>query len=82
LKPSTERINNAALAWTEAVTRAADTGVPDDVYARTAEQFTENELLDLTFAVIAINSCNRPAISSRAKVGTYHPKPKEKAPKG
>jgi len=61
----------AALAWTEAVTRVADTGVPDAVYEATRRQFGEEELVALTWAVIAINGWNRLAVSSRQTVGTY-----------
>jgi AhpD family alkylhydroperoxidase len=63
----------AALAWTEAVTRVADTHVPDDVYDEVRPQFTEDELLALTFEVVVINAWNRLAISSRAVAGTYPP---------
>src|SRR5215213_9199778 len=49
----------AALEWTEAVTRVADTHVPDDVHERVARYFDEAELVALTFAVIVINSWNR-----------------------
>ena len=55
----------AALEWTEAVTRVADTHVPDEVYDRVAAQFDEAELVALTFAVIVINSWNRLSISFR-----------------
>src|SRR6476646_5094837 len=55
----------AALAWTEAVTRIGG-GVPDDLYAGTREQFSEKELVDLTWAVAAINAWNRVAISFRS----------------
>ena len=61
----------AALAWTEAVTRVADTRVPDDVYEDVRPHFTEEELLSLTFEVIVINGWNRLAIASRAVAGTY-----------
>ena len=64
----------AALEWTEALTRVADTHVPDDVHARVAAQFDEAELVALTFAVVVINSWNRLAISFRAPAGTYQPK--------
>lgn len=64
----------AALAWTEAVTRVADSHVPDNVHARAAQQFNERELLDLTLAITAINSWNRLAISSRVEAGSYRPK--------
>jgi AhpD family alkylhydroperoxidase len=63
----------AALEWTEALTRVADTHVPDEVYTIAREQFDESQLVALTFAVIVINSWNRLAISSRAPVGTYQP---------
>ena len=49
----------AALAWTEAVTLVADTHVPDDVYETVRAEFSEQELVDLTMAVVAINGWNR-----------------------
>jgi AhpD family alkylhydroperoxidase len=63
----------AALAWTEAVTRIGG-GVPDDLYAETRGQFSEKELVDLTWAVAAINAWNRVAISFRSVPGSYRPK--------
>ena len=64
----------AALAWTEAVTLVADTRVPDDVYDHVRQQFNEEELVALTFAVIVINSWNRLNVSFRPVVGDYQPK--------
>ena len=63
----------AALAWTEAVTLVADGHVPDEVYESVRQQFTEQELVDLTVAVVAINGWNRFAISFRTVPGTYQP---------
>lgn len=63
----------AALAWTEAVTLVSESHVPDDVYAQARDHFTEKELVDLTLAIIAINSWNRLAISFRTLAGTYQP---------
>ena len=63
----------AALEWTEAVTRVADTQVPDDVYERVSAHFDESELVALTFAVVVINSWNRLSISFRPVVGSYQP---------
>lgn len=60
-----------ALAWTEAVTFVADGHVPDDVYEQAREQFSEQELVDLTLAIAAINSWNRLAIAFRTEAGTY-----------
>ena len=56
----------AALAWTEALTLVADGHVPDNVFEQVKRQFSEKEIVDLTAAVIAINSWNRIAISFRA----------------
>jgi alkylhydroperoxidase family enzyme len=47
--------------------------VPDEAYAAAREHFSEQELVSLTFAVIAINGWNRLAVSFRAPVGTYQP---------
>jgi AhpD family alkylhydroperoxidase len=63
----------AALEWTEAVTRVAETHVPDEVYERAARQFKEAELVALTFAIVVINGWNRLAVSFRAPAGTYQP---------
>jgi AhpD family alkylhydroperoxidase len=63
----------AALQWTEAVTRVADTQVPDDVYQSVRQHFTEVELVALTFALVAINGWNRLAISFRVPAGSYQP---------
>jgi AhpD family alkylhydroperoxidase len=63
----------AALALTEAVTRIADAHVGDDVYAEAANHFDDKELVDLTLAVIAINSWNRLAITFQAPFGDYQP---------
>ena len=63
----------AALAWTEAVTRIGGGHVPDELYAATREHFTEEELVDLTLAVVAINGWNRLAIAFRSPAGSYRP---------
>ncbi len=63
----------AALAWTEAVTLVGTSGVSDNVYQVARSQFGEEELVDLTMAIIAINSWNRLAVSFRALAGTYQP---------
>ncbi len=55
----------AALAWTEAVTLVADTHVPDDVYETVRAEFSEQELVDLTMAVVAINGWNRLMVAFR-----------------
>ena len=67
----------AALAWTEAVTRVAETHVPDEVYEEVRRHFSEKELADLTVAVATINAWNRLAIAARTTPGTYQPVNKE-----
>jgi AhpD family alkylhydroperoxidase len=61
----------AALAWTEAVTLVADTQVPDDVYEEARKQFTEEELVNLTLALVAINGANRLNIAFRTVAGSH-----------
>jgi alkylhydroperoxidase family enzyme len=61
----------AALAWTEAVTLLADSQVPDDVYEEARKAFSEEELVNLTMAVIAINGANRLNVAFRTVPGSY-----------
>ena len=49
----------AALAWTEALTRNADTHVDDAQYDAVREHFSEEEMIDLTWAILSINTWNR-----------------------
>jgi AhpD family alkylhydroperoxidase len=72
----TER-ERAALAWTEAVTRVADTHVPDSVYEEVRKHFSEKELADLTLAIATINAWNRLSIAARVVPGTYQPAKRE-----
>ena len=63
----------AALEWTEAVTLVSDSHVPDDVFERVSAQFSEPELVALTFGVVVINCWNRLSIAFRPPVGSYQP---------
>lgn len=63
----------AALAWTEAVTLVSKSHVPDKVYEVVRKYFTEKEIVELTMAIIAINSWNRLSISMGHVAGTYQP---------
>jgi len=60
----------AALAWTEALTRIAPEGISDAAYAEAREQFTEQELSDLTWRVAAINGWNRLNVAFRNAPGS------------
>jgi AhpD family alkylhydroperoxidase len=55
----------AALEWTEAVTRVSQDHVPDAVWEAVKPHFSDEEIVDLTLLVSAINSWNRFAISFR-----------------
>jgi AhpD family alkylhydroperoxidase len=61
----------AALAWTEAVTLVADTQVPDDVYEQALKAFSEEELVNLTMAIVAINGANRLNVAFRTVPGSH-----------
>jgi AhpD family alkylhydroperoxidase len=63
----------AALEWTEALTLVAESHVPDEVYDRVREQFSEEELIHLSLAVVAINGWNRMNIAARTVPGDYVP---------
>lgn len=62
----TER-ERAALALAEAITEVAD-GVPDDVYARAAEAFTDRELGQVIAMAVTINAWNRINVTVRTAV--------------
>lgn len=61
----------AALAWTEAVTLIAESQVPDDVYDEARKQFSAEELVNLTMALVAINGANRLNIAFRTVPGSH-----------
>jgi len=65
----------AALAWTESLTRIAETHAPDDAYDEVRRHFSERELIDLSIAVAMINAWNRLSIGFRA----VHPADRKKA---
>lgn len=63
----------AALAWTEALTLISQNEVSDELYQTTRNHFSEQEIIALTMAIIAINGWNRLAISFRTPPGSYQP---------
>jgi AhpD family alkylhydroperoxidase len=63
----------AALLWCEELTLLADREVADEVYVAVRRVFSEDELCQLTLAVVVINSWNRFAVGFRAPVGDYVP---------
>ena len=63
----------AALEWAEALTLISVTHAPDESYDRVRAHFSEQEIVDLVYAISMINTWNRIAISTRALPGTYLP---------
>jgi len=63
----------AALEWTEALTRLGPHGVPDEIYDAVRPHFSEEELVNLSLAIVAINGWNRLSIAFRPEVGSYKP---------
>ncbi|MBV6322048.1 carboxymuconolactone decarboxylase family protein [Duganella violaceipulchra] len=55
----------AALAWTEALTQLATSHAPDADYERLQAQFTPKEQVDLTLAINTINCWNRLGVGFR-----------------
>lgn len=59
----------AALAWTEALTLVSEKHVSDELFNETRKQFSEQELVNLSLAIISINGWNRLNISFRSEPG-------------
>ncbi len=61
----------AALEWTEALTLITEGHVPDEVFERVRQQFSEDELAHLSLAIVAINGWNRLNVAARTVPGGY-----------
>ncbi|CAI8744371.1 carboxymuconolactone decarboxylase family protein [Chryseobacterium sp. IT-36CA2] len=61
----------AGFLWAETLTALNGKEVNDEIYSKVSHYFSETEMVDLTMAVIAINSYNRINIAFGADVGTY-----------
>ncbi len=55
----------AALAWTEALTDLPRSGAPDEDYEEAQSLFNDQELVELTLAIVAINAWNRISVGFR-----------------
>ncbi|MFD2614881.1 carboxymuconolactone decarboxylase family protein [Paenibacillus gansuensis] len=60
----------AALAWTEVLTKLPEHGVSDELYKQVRGQFSEKEISDLTFSVMAINAWNRINVAFTTEPGS------------
>jgi AhpD family alkylhydroperoxidase len=63
----------AALAWSESLTKVSEDHVPDKTFEEAGKHFTDDELVKLTLAVVAINGWNRFGIAFRTPPGRYQP---------
>ena len=61
----------AALAWSEAVTNIQNTHISNELFDLMTKNFTEKEIAYINMAVVAINGWNRMAIPFRDEPGKY-----------
>jgi AhpD family alkylhydroperoxidase len=80
--PMYTKRERAALLWCETLTLIAEKGAPDEVFDELRKEFSEEEIVNLTLAIVAINSWNRFMIGFQADVGSYQPGDAEKIKKG
>lgn len=69
--PGYSERERAALAWCESLTLLSETGAPDADYEPLKQHFTDEEIVALSFLIVAINGWNRLAVGFRAKAGGY-----------
>ena len=55
----------AALAWAESLTLLPQSQAPDPLYEEVRAHFSEQETVELTWAIVTINVWNRMAVSMR-----------------
>jgi AhpD family alkylhydroperoxidase len=60
----------AALAWTEAVTKLPEGGIPDELYERVHGELSDKEISDLTLVISTINAWNRASIAFKSVPGS------------
>jgi AhpD family alkylhydroperoxidase len=65
--PVYDEKERALLGWVDSVTRIADTGIPDSAYEPLKAHFTEEEIVNITVAIGAINIWNRLAVGFRSQ---------------
>ena len=58
----------AALGWTDALTQLSAQPVSDELFEEARAQFTEEELTNLTLAIVAINGWNRFSVGFKVPI--------------
>ena len=64
--PIYDEKERALLTWVDAVTRVADTHVPDSAYETLKAHFSEEEMMKISVAIGVINVWNRLCVGFRA----------------
>jgi AhpD family alkylhydroperoxidase len=67
--PLFEKRERAALEWAELVTRLGEHGVSDEQFQTLKQYFNDQEISDLTVAIVAINAWNRFGVAFRPTPG-------------
>jgi AhpD family alkylhydroperoxidase len=63
----------AALLLAEHLTQIAGRPLPDNVFEEVVKHFSDQEQVDLCWAIAAINTWNRVSIGTRTVAGSYQP---------
>jgi AhpD family alkylhydroperoxidase len=63
----------AGLLFAEELTRCADRAISEEVHAEVREQFDEEEMVDLVWAITAINAWNRLNVGLKIGPSDYQP---------
>jgi AhpD family alkylhydroperoxidase len=62
------RAERAALAWCEALTLLPTAGAPEELFEELGHHFTDEQIVGLTLAIVAINGWNRLNVAFRTPV--------------
>jgi AhpD family alkylhydroperoxidase len=62
------RAERAALAWCETLTLLRSSGAPDELFEELRHHFTDEQIVALTLAIVAINGWNRLNVALRTPV--------------
>ena len=71
--PIYDEKERALLTWVDAVTRVADTHVPDSAYETLKAHFSEEDMMKISVAIGVINVWNRLCVGFRAMHPIDHP---------
>ncbi|HQF42858.1 MAG TPA: carboxymuconolactone decarboxylase family protein [Ignavibacteriaceae bacterium] len=60
-----------ALGWCESLTEISSKGAPENLFKELQKHFTDEQIVELTLAIIVINGWNRLAVGFESEVGGY-----------